>query len=91
MRLDEISRVTADALSAARPDPSRVRAVLAGFFKHGARAGFTTGELVDFLGVSSPSILEQAGFSDDEATLAMDVVVALTDEEIAAADTWSST
>ncbi len=53
------------------------------YLKRGVALGFTTGELVDFLGVSTPSILDRAGFSDDEGQRVMDELSLLTDEEIA--------
>jgi hypothetical protein len=58
---------------------------LAKYFKRGAGDGFSTGELVDFLAVSSPSILDAAGSSDAEIARAMSIVADLADEEISAA------
>jgi hypothetical protein len=83
-RVDELYRISAEQLREARHPPA-LRVELARFFNRWTAAGFTTGELVDFLGVSSPSILERAGFTDDEAAVAMHVVTTLTDDEIATA------
>jgi hypothetical protein len=83
-RVDELYRTGAELLRGVRQPPA-LRIALAKFFSRGTAQGFTTGELVDFLGVSSPSILERAGFTDDEASVAMDVVAALTDDEITTA------
>jgi hypothetical protein len=85
-KLEELITVTVRDLKAARGDPAGLRVVLARFYQRGADADFTTGELVDYLGVSSPSILERAGFSDDEVDRAMAIVADLTDEEIAAVE-----
>jgi hypothetical protein len=81
-RVDELYRISAALLRGVRQPPA-LRAALAKFFHRWTAMGFTTGELVDFLGVSSPSIRERAGFTDDEASAAMDIVATLTDDEIA--------
>ncbi len=58
------------------------------FFNTGLTHGFSTGELVDFLGVSAPSILDLAGYSDDESETIMELIGLITDEEIAQAQTF---
>lgn len=84
LRVDELYRIGAEHLKNVRHLPT-LWIELSKFFNRWTAAGFSTGELVDYLGVSSPSILERAGFTDDEATVAMDVVATLTDDEIATA------
>jgi hypothetical protein len=59
-----------------------LRAALCRYLRRGANAGISTGELVDFLGISSPSVLEQAGYSDDRTEEAMRVLATISDEEI---------
>jgi hypothetical protein len=85
-KLKRLIAVTVPDLQAARSTSLKLRVVLGRFFKNGAAAHFSTGELVDFLGVSSPSILERARFSDDEAEHAMKLAGGLGDQEIEAAE-----
>jgi hypothetical protein len=54
----------------------------AAIFGRGAAAGYATGELVDFLGVSSPSILDMAGYPDEAAACVMEMLADISDEEI---------
>jgi hypothetical protein len=71
-----------------------LRTALCRYLRRGAIAGFSTGELVDFLGVSSPSVLDQAGYTEQQAEEAMRVLAAISEEEIssaemcAGADSW---
>jgi hypothetical protein len=51
--------------------------------KRGCAAGISTGELVDFLGVSSTSVLDRAGYSDSESQAVIDLLGETSDEEIA--------
>lgn len=39
-------------------------------------------ELVDFLGVSTPSILELAGYSDEDAQRVMEMIANISEDEI---------
>ena len=52
------------------------------YFKRGDLAGLSRPELIDFLGVSTPSILELSGYSDDEAQEVMDALAEISEEEI---------
>ena len=56
------------------------------YFKRGAIVGLSHAELIDFLGVSSPSILELAGYSDNEAQEVMDMLAGISSDEIDNAD-----
>jgi len=58
------------------------RAALCRYLRHGADEDFTTGELVDFLGISSPSVLDMAGYSEEAAGRVMEMLADITDEEI---------
>lgn len=60
----------------------KLRVVCCQYFKQGKKYGITTGELVDFLGISSPSILDEAQYSDSEAQEVMNIISLITDEEI---------
>lgn len=82
-----LSALTAAELRAATPhDRAQLRVALCRYFGRGARANLTPGELVDFLGVSTPSILERAGFTPAQADHAMALADALTAAEIEGAD-----
>jgi hypothetical protein len=58
------------------------RAAICRYLRRGAAAGYSTAELVDFLGVSSPSVLEMAGYSDEAALRVMEMLADIEDEEI---------
>lgn len=47
-----------------------------------ALAGFSTGELIDFLGVSASSVLDRAGCSEEASQRVMEMVATISDEEI---------
>jgi hypothetical protein len=81
-----LSDLAAAELREAKHDPARQRQALCRYYKRGFRAHVTTSELIDFLGVSSPSILERAGYSAAEGDALMRLSDALTDEEIRRAD-----
>jgi hypothetical protein len=59
-----------------------LRVALCRYLKQGAGAGFSTEELVDWLGVSTPSILKEAGFDESGSEAAMNLLGSLSDEEI---------
>jgi hypothetical protein len=75
------SRAAAE-LRDAKEDPVQQRQALCRYYKRGFRAHLTPGELIDFLGVSSPSILDMAGYSDEEGGAMMAISDGLTEEEI---------
>jgi len=54
------------------------------FLKRGTRAGVPQAELIAQLGLSTPSILELAGYSPDAAEQVMDILGRISDEDIAA-------
>lgn len=60
------------------------------FFAHGYGLGFSTSELVDLLGVSSPSLLDTAGWPDAEAARALNLIATLSDDEISRAPAKSA-
>lgn len=82
LRMESVQRYGREQLGAGRSSPTGVRDALRRYLKQGIGAGFSTGELIDWLGISSPSILDDAGFDDAEAAEAMKIVGLLTDDEI---------
>lgn len=80
--VSRLSSQAAEELRAARNDREAQRLALCRFYKRGLAADLTIGELIDFLGVSSPSILDQAGYNDAEAEAVMAISDALTEDEV---------
>jgi hypothetical protein len=62
-----LSEKTADELRTAKGDNQREEEALRRYYQRGEHANLTLAELIDFLCVSSPSILQEAGYSDEQA------------------------
>lgn len=58
------------------------RRAICRYLKRGRAVGISTGELVDFLAISSSSILERAGYSDSESQSVMKLLGEVSDGEI---------
>jgi hypothetical protein len=82
LRMEWLQRYGADELRVAKGNVKSIRIALCRYLKQGKGAGFSTGELVDWLGVSTPSILGKAGYSDGETEEAMQILGQVTDSEI---------
>ncbi len=80
--MEWLQRYGADELRAAKGNTKSIRTALCRYLKQGKGAGFSTGELVDWLGVSTPSILSKAGYSDGETEETMQILGQVTDTEI---------
>ena len=52
------------------------------YFKRGEIADLSRPELVDFLGVSTPSVLQMAGYSDEDALRVMEMIADISEDEI---------
>ena len=52
------------------------------YFKRGEIADLSRPELVDFLGVSSPSVLEMAGYSHEDAQRVMEMIADISEDEM---------
>jgi hypothetical protein len=74
-------KLAADDLRASAAAGPEQREAICRYFRRSA-AAYSQGELVDFLGVSSPSILDMAGYSDEAAQRVMEMLASITDEEI---------
>ena len=59
-----------------------LRQVVVAYLQAGLRAGLSQGELIDFLGVSSPSVLDQAGYADPLQDQVMTILGGIFDNEI---------
>ncbi len=77
-----LSARTSEEFRGARGDAVRQKTALLRFYQTGLRANLTVGELIDFIAVSSPSIPERAGYTDDEGDAVIAVSDRLTDEEV---------
>ena len=55
------------------------------YLQAGRKEGLTTMQLIDELGISSPSILDQAHYSEREKQATLDLIATLSDDEISLA------
>jgi hypothetical protein len=78
--------LTAIDLRQAKGDIEAQKKACCRYYKRGYKANLTTAELIDFLGVSHDSILDKAGYSDEESTALFVISDALTEQDIANAD-----
>jgi len=81
----ELMRLTADDFRQSATTEREQRAALCRYLRRGSVEDLSTGELVDFLGVSSPSVLEMAGYSDEAAQRVMEMLADITEEQIQSA------
>lgn len=77
-----LSSLIAEELRWAKGNPERQKRVLCRYYSRGLNANLTVGELIDFLGVSSPSILDMAEYSDNEGDALFQISDRLTPKEI---------
>lgn len=78
----EFVRRAADDFRQSAATEHEQRAAICRYFLRGAAADYSHGELIDFLGLSSPSVLDVAGYSDKAAQHMMEMLADITDEEI---------
>ncbi len=83
--VDWLSELTANELRHVKDNPEQQKQALCRYYKRGEAANLTASELIDFLGISSPSILEMAGYGEEEGDALFVISDALTDEEISQA------
>jgi hypothetical protein len=79
-RLDRLRHTAANELRGCPNDPLEQLRVCARYFNEGHREGFDHGALIDFLGVSTPSVLSIAGYPDSAALRVMELLHLLVDE-----------
>ena len=77
-----LSKLTASELCSAKGQPEQQKQILCRYYKRGERANLTAGELVDFLGISSPSIFDMANYTEAESDAAMQISDGLTDDDL---------
>jgi hypothetical protein len=85
LRMQSVRDYGTDELAKAIGDTQAERLALCRYLKRGLGMGFSTGELVDWFGVSTPSVLDEAGIRNNEdQQRMMDLLGRLSDEEIEA-------
>jgi|SRR5579871_2473219 len=77
-----LSNLTASELRESKGDPERQKQALCRYYKRGERANLTAGELIDFLGVSTPSILDMAGYTEEEGDAVMEISDTITEDDL---------
>ena len=75
-KITELQAQATSDLRAAHGREDSVRDAILSYLREGYQLGLTAGELTDFFCVSTPSIVEEAGYADADG----DVVVALFDQ-----------
>jgi hypothetical protein len=63
-------------------NPEAQRQACCRYFRRGPLAGLAQSELIDFLALSSPSVLDTAGYAPEAAQQVMDLLGGISDEEI---------
>lgn len=77
-RIERVCREAAAEFRSCRDDLLAQVRVSCRYFESGEREGISHGELIDFLGISSPSVLDCAGYSASEAQRVMEALTLIT-------------
>lgn len=80
--VDELMLAAAVDFRNSASDASEYRLAICRYLRRGSAVGFSQAELIDFLGISTPSVLDMAGYSDETAQRVMDLLADVTDEEL---------
>ena len=78
--VDDVTREAADDFRRAGQSIEEQRRACVRYFQRGHAAGLSHPELIDFLGVSTPSVLDKAGYSDEDSQRVMDMLAEISDE-----------
>lgn len=62
---------TANSLAASRGNTEAIKQAIVDYLERGYNAHLSSGELADFFGVSTPSILDKAGYDEEDAEAAI--------------------
>jgi Holliday junction DNA helicase RuvB len=76
--VDWLSNLTAAELREAKGNPEKQKLALCHYWQRGLQANLTV-ELIDYLCVSSPSILDMAGYSEEEGDAVIQISDSLTE------------
>ena len=77
-RIERVCREAAAEFRSCRDDLLAQIKICCHYFESGEREGISHGELIDFLGISSPSVLDRAGYSAAEAQRVMEALALIT-------------
>ena len=77
-----LSDLTASELRQAKGIPEQQKQAICRYWKRGYKANLVPGALIDYLGVSSPSIFDMAGYTEEEGDDAMQISDSLTDDDL---------
>ena len=78
----EFTQLAADDFRRSATTEHEQRAALCRYFRRGADADLSHPELIDFLGISTPSVLEMAGYSVTAALRVMEILRDMKDDEL---------
>jgi len=73
---------TAEEFRNCAENPEEQRRACCRYFRRGSLTGLTQNELIDSLALSTPSVLDTAGYSAEAAQQVMDMLGGISDEEI---------
>ena len=76
-----LSKLTAADLQSVKGNAQQQKLALCRYYKRGERANLTASHLIDLLGVSSPSILDIADYTDEGEAIFV-ISDSLTDDDI---------
>jgi hypothetical protein len=77
-RIERVCSAAAAEFRSCRDDLLAQVRVCCRYFENGEREGISHEELIDFLGISSPSVLDRAAYSDSEAQRVMEALTLIT-------------
>jgi len=77
-RIERVCLQAAEELRSCRHDVLAQLRACCRYFESGEHEGVSHGELIDFLGISSPSVLDRAGYSEQEALQLMELIRLIT-------------
>ena len=80
-RIARVCRHCADGLRGIHGDLLAQLRVVCHYFQEGKDEGLSHEELIDFLGISTPSVLDNAGYSDSEALEVMKALPLITNDK----------
>jgi hypothetical protein len=80
--VSEFTRLAAEDFRRSGSTQEAQRAALCRYFRRGAGADLSHSELIDFLGISTSSVLDMAGYSVAAASRVMEMLRDMKDDEL---------
>ena len=80
--LKNFAQETAVEFKACVEDSSAQRQACCRYFRRGLALGLAQAELIDYLGLAMPSVLDAAGYAPEESERVMDMIGEISDQEI---------